>query len=108
MTLLWGNPNISVASNYQLFNANIRYLEDLYIEQTRCTHKDIELKLNRTIPFTLYMAIWKSIPNKLLEYMDNRIPEINIKYPTTIEWLNKDEKGIRSIRKIIKQETPKN
>ena len=59
MTLLWGNPNISIAFNNQLFNANIRYLEDLYIKQTRCTHKDIELKLNRKIPFLLYMAIWK-------------------------------------------------
>ena len=39
--------------------------------------------------------------------MDNMIPEMNIRYTTTIEWLNKDKKGTRNRRKIFKQESPK-
>ena len=103
MTLIWGNPNILLPFNQFLFNANVRYLEDLYIKQQRCTIKDLEEKIHRKIPFTSYMAIWKSIPKNLLDYMDNRVLDMNLRYPIAIEWVNKDKKGTKYIRKILKK-----
>ena len=79
MTPIWGNPLISLPFNQQLFNANIIYLEDLYKSHQRYSLKDFENKTQRKVPFTQYMAIWKSIPNNLLNYMDNRPLNMNFK-----------------------------
>ena len=102
MTPIWGNPLIALPFNQQLFNANIRYLEDLYKSHQRYSLKDFENKTQRKVPFTQYMAIWKCIPNNLLNYMDNRPLNMNLKYPIAIEWINRDKKGTKHIRKIFR------
>ena len=84
-----------------MFNANFRYLKDLYRNNVRLTQIEIEQVLGKAMPFTLHVSIWTAIPTYLKQYMGNIELGYNQKLPENIYWLTKDIKGTTSIRKLL-------
>ena len=102
MTPVWGNPILNLPFNITLYNANFRYLKDFYIGNERITQEEIEFYTDKKFPFTDYMAIWNSIPKELKDYMENSNYTQNVMFPITIDWLTRDKKGTKNLRKIFK------
>ena len=55
---------------------------------------------------TTYFAIWKAIPSRWKNHLNNQTREIDVCRPKTIEWLCKDKKGTVNLRKIWKPIDP--
>ena len=102
MTPVWGNPTLNLPFNITLYNVNLRYLKDFYIGNERITQEEIEYFTDKKLPFTDYMAIWKSIPKDLKDNMENSNYTQNVMFPITIDWLTRDKKGTKNLRQIFK------
>ena len=60
---LWGNLEIQIPFNFNLYSSNFLFLQDLYDEfGNPLTKLQMEARTNRPIMFNVYCVIWKAIP----------------------------------------------
>ena len=108
LTPIWGNPHINAIFNISLFNANIRYLQDLYRGNTRLTLDELKNISGVKLPFTHFHSLWTSIPNGWKQYMESRKIYHNVVYPLNLMYILKDKKGTKSLRDIMNKSSPNN
>ena len=101
LTPIWGNPHTHAILNSSLFNANIRYLQDLYKGNTRLPLVELQNINGVKLPFTHFHSLWTSIPNGWKQYMETRKIYYNVGYPENFMSILKDKKGTTSLRNIM-------
>ena len=101
LTPIWGNPDLQIEFDISLFRANVRFLQDLYSDNTRVSLNEFKNLTQTGLPFTYYLSLWKGIPRHMKEYMETRSIDYNLIYPTNISWFQRDKKGTQNIRKIM-------
>ena len=101
---LWGNPNIKIPFNNTLFKNNIIYLKDMFdFQGNPLTQLELEQQIGCRIMFTSYFSIWKAVPRHWKNTILNIPKSYNVFRPLAVEWLTKDKRGTRNIRKIWNQ-----
>ena len=101
---LWGNPNINIPFNITLFKNNIIYLKDMFdFDGNPLTQISLEQQIGCRIMFTTYFSIWKAVPRHWKNTMVNNPKSYNVFRPLAVEWLTKDKRGTKNIRKIWNQ-----
>ena len=98
---IWGNPEIKIPFNNDLFKSNFLFLEDLYDNQGMPLSKDhMETRNGRPIMLTTYFAIWKGIPATLKNQLRNLPKETIMREPPIVNYMKKCKKGTSTIRLI--------
>ena len=98
---IWGNPNMNIPFYTQMYNSNIMFVQDLFSSNGELLDiKQLEIRIDSKIPFTVYFGIRSAIPHEWREYMSNHSRTQNLTKPTIVEWITKDKKGGKNLRKI--------
>ena len=107
LTPIWGNIEIPISMSNSLFNANIRYLQDSYRGNDRIKQNELEQIVGKSIPFTIYLALWTAIPVRFKQFMENKVMDQHLRIPLNIVYLKKDKKGTRCFRELMNKGTHK-
>ena len=98
---IWGNPQILMPFNNNLYMSNVINVKHLFSQEgTRLSKEQLEAKTGKNIMLTTYFALWKALPKHWINELTNKTKLIWVQRPFTIQWLTKDEKGTRNIRKV--------
>ena len=100
---IWGNNQIHMPVNYDLFNSNILFVKDLFTEQgLPRTKESLEQSISKNIMFLTFHAIWRSIQRQWKDHMLTETRNSNLILPLLITLLTLDKKGTKNIRKAWK------
>ena len=104
---IWGNTTLNIPFNKILFTSNIVFLKDLYDQEGNPrTKAQLELITGSNIMLTTYHALWKSQPKLWKETLRVTNTDFNLYLPPVINWLMKDKKGTKNIRKVWNLQRP--
>ena len=97
---IWGNGQLNMPINYDLFNNNILFIKDLFTEQGVPRSKEsLEQSIGKNIMFLTFHAILRSLPKQWKDHMLINIRNSNLILPPIITLLTSDKKGTKNIRK---------
>ena len=69
---IWGNPDIKIPFDNELFKSNFLFLQDLFDHRgVPLTKIQMETKTERPIMLTTYFSLWKGIPTNLIDQLKN-------------------------------------
>ena len=106
---IWGNINLNMPMNMDMLKNNIIFIKDLFDENgLPKTHHSLEQSIGKNLMFLTYHAIWRAIPKNWKDHMLLSTKNTDLQLPPIYNWLTKDKKGTKNIRKIWslgKQET---
>ena len=97
---IWGNSQLNMPVNYDLFNNNILFIKDLFTEQGLPRSKEsLEQSIGKNIMFLTFHAILRSLPKQWKDHMLTNSRNSNLVLPPIISLLTCDKKGTKNIRK---------
>ena len=100
---IWGNSELHMPINYDLFNGNILFIKDLFTDHgIPRTKESLEQSIGKHIMFLTFHAIWRSIPKTWKTHMLTEIRNSNLILPQILTLLTSDKKGTGNIRKTWK------
>ena len=98
---IWGNAILNIPFNKALYSSNIIFLKDLYNhEGNPKTKEHLERIVGGNIMLTTYHALWKSQPKNWKDTLKLPNADFNLYLPPVVNWLTKDNKGTKNIRKV--------
>ena len=75
---LWGNTDMNMNFNYNLFNKNIIFVKDLYDAQGHpISQRQLEINIGSPIMFTTYHALWHAVPAVWKNSLKNNTTDYN-------------------------------
>ena len=100
---IWGNSELHMPVNYDLFNGNVLFIKDLFTEHgIPRTKESLEQSIGKHIMFLTFHAIWRSIPKTWKTHMLTETRNSNLILPPILTLLTSDKKGTKNIRKTWK------
>ena len=91
---IWGNPDIKIPFDNELFKSNFLFLQDLFDHRgVPLTKIQMETKTERPIMLTTYFSLWKGIPTILIDQLKNVPRVLNLQEPPIVNYLKKVQKG---------------
>ena len=98
---LWGNPMINIPFNNTLFKSNFIFVNDLFNGLgIPLSIQEIKDRIGKNLMFTTYCRLWRALPKTWKQTLRNQRKNNEVFRPITIEWLTKDRKGTKNIRKV--------
>ena len=98
---IWGNPDIKIPFDNELFKINFLFLQDLFDHRgVPLTKIQMETKTERPIMLTTYFSLWKGMPTILIDQLKNVPRVLNLQEPPIVNYLKKCKKGTSIIRQI--------
>ena len=98
---IWGNAILNIPFNKALYSSNIIFLKDLYNHDGNPKTKEhLERIVGGNIMLTTYHALWKSQPKNWKDTLKLPNADFNLYLPPVVNWLTKDNKGTKNIRKV--------
>ena len=98
---IWGNTHLNMPMNMDLFNSKIIFIKDLFDEHgLPRTQNSLEQSIGKNLMFLTYHAIWRAIPKEWKDHMLLATKDTDLHLPPIYNWLTKDKKGTKNIRKI--------
>ena len=100
-TPIWGNPDIKIPFNNELFKNNFLFLQDLFDSHGNpLTKIQMENQTGGPLMLTTYFALWKGIPSVLKDQLKNVPRDPNLQEPPIVNYLKKCKKGTSVIRHV--------
>ena len=92
---IWGNPNLNLVLNPNMFKHNIRYIADLYQDGEKRKKEEFKAITNQKIMFTEYFPWFKATQNSYNTTIFPNSTAQHVKMPLTINLLPKDKRGTK-------------
>ena len=76
-----------------MYNSNLLFVQDFSsCEGNLLSIKELENRIDKKIPFTIYFGLRAAIPQRWRDNMQNNVRTQTLSKPTLIEWITKDKK----------------
>ena len=98
---IWGNPEIKIPFNNELYKNNFFFLQDLFDHLGNpLSIIQMEIRTGGPIMLTTYFSLWKGIPTILKDQLKNILRDPNLQEPPIINYLKKCKKGTSANRQV--------
>ena len=98
---IWGNPEMKIPFNNELFKNNFLFLQDLFNKLGNpLTKIQMENRNGGPIMLTTYFSLWKGIPSILKDQLKNVPRDPNLQEPPIVNYLKRCKKGTSVIRHV--------